>query len=346
MIARRSFVGAGAGSVLLAAAAIAAPRIVRAQAPVNLRLQGFLAPAATPQKALETLAADLKQSSGGRINLAVLPAGGAVAVTETLNAIANGILDGHYSAPSFFASRDPGFTLLGDTGAAYDSVDQRDRWFREGGGIAVARELYDRYGLYYVDQVFWPSEHIPARRAINGVDDLKGLKIRVPPGMIAEVMNRAGAAVVNLPGAEVFNALQSGVIDATDWASPGQNQEVGLYKAAKFSINASHSMPTTEVSFGKRRWESLPAEVKKLIEDGVKKMNAQLQTQLRDIDSRAIGTIKGEGVQVIDWPKAEVARLRAVTTRVQMELGARNPIARKLLDSHRAFMAKSGLSLS
>lgn len=343
MIDRRKFVGAG-GAVTITG--MAAPFVVRAQAPVNLRMQGFLAPAATPQKAFEAFAADIKQTSGGRVTIAVLPAGGAVAVTETLNAISNGVLDGHYSAPSFFASRDPGFTLLGDTGAAYDTVDQRDRWFRDGGGIAVARELYDKYGLHYVDQVFWPSEHIPSRRALNGYDDLKGLKIRVPPGMIAEVMNRAGAAVVSLPGAEVFNALQSGVIDATDWASPGQNQEVGLYRAAKFSINASHSMPTTEVSFSKKRWDGLPAEVRQMIEAGVKKMHTGLLTSLRENDTKALAQMKTDGVTVIDWNKAEVARLRAVTVRVQMELGARNPIARKLLDSHRAFMAKNGLALS
>ncbi len=339
---RRSFLQAGASA--LAVSTIGAPFVLRAQSPITLRMQGFLASSATPHKAFEAFANDLKTASSGRVAITVLPAGGAVAATETLNAISNGILDGHYSAPSFFASRDPGFTLLGDTAAAYDTVDQRDRWFREGGGIALARELYDKYGLHYVDQVFWPSEHIPSRRAIRGVDDLKGIKIRVPPGMIAEVIGRTGASVVNLPGSEVFNALQSGVIDATDWASPGQNQEIGLYKAAKFSVNASHSMPSTEVSFSKKRWDSLPAEVKTLIENGIKKMNADLQPQLRDIDNKALAQMATDGVQVITWDKAEVGKLRAITAKVQSELGEKNPIAKKIFDSHQAFMKRLGIA--
>jgi TRAP-type mannitol/chloroaromatic compound transport system substrate-binding protein len=338
---RRSFVRAG-----LATGLVGAPFVLRAQAPVNLRLQGFLAAAATPQKLFEQFAAGIKAASNGRVNISVLPAGGAVAVTETLNAISNGILDGHYSAPSFFAARDPAFALLGDTGASYRSLDEREAWLRKEGGAAIARELYDKYGLHYIEPVFWPAEHIPARRALNGFADLKGLKIRVPPGMIAEVMGRAGAAVVNLPGGEVFNALQSGVIDATDWASPSQNHAVGLYKAAKFSVNASHSMPTTEVSIGKRKWADVPAEAKKLIEDGVKKLDADLRNAMRGEDAAALDKMKGEGVTVVEWPKAEVDQLRSVTARVQMEQGGKNEIARKLLDSMRTHMGKLGYALS
>lgn len=338
---RRSLLQAGAGAL-----AFGAPFVLRAQAPVNLRMQGFLAAGATPQKLFDQFAANLKASSGGRVNIAVLPAGGAVAATETLNAIANGVLDGHYSAPSFFAARDPAFVLLGDTGASYRSVDEREVWLRKEGGIGLARELYDRYGLHYVDAVYWPAEHIPSRRALNGVADLQGLKIRVPPGMIAEVLGRGGAAVVNIAGGEVFNALQSGVIDAADWASPSQNHAVGLYKAARFSINASHSMPTTEVSIAKRRWDALPAEVKTMIQDGVRKMDADLRTAMKAEDDGALAKMRGEGVTIIDWPKAEVDKLRALTSRVQMEVGARNAMARKLLDSQRAYMARLGYALS
>lgn len=329
-----------------ASSALAAPFVLRAQAPINLRMQGFLAAAATPQKLFEQFAAGVKAASGGRANIAVLPAGGAVAVTETLNAIGNGVLDGHYSAPSFFAARDPAFALLGDTGASYRSPEERDGWFRKEGGVALARELYAGYGLHYIDQVFWPSEQIPARKALNGMNDLKGLKIRVPPGMIAEVLGRAGASVVNIPGGEVFNALSSGVIDATDWASPSQNHGVGLYRAARFSINASHSMPTTEVSIASRRWNELPAEVRKIIEDGVRKLDADLRSAMKNEDAAALEKMKAEGVAVIEWPKTEVDKLRSITARVQMEMGARNPMSRKLLDSLRGYMARLGYSLS
>jgi TRAP-type mannitol/chloroaromatic compound transport system substrate-binding protein len=330
------------GGAVAALSSFGAPFVLRAQAPINLRMQGFLAAGATPQKLFETFANNVKTASNGRVNISVLPAGGAVAATETLNAISNGILDGHYSAPSFFAARDAGFALLGDTGANYKSVDERENWLRKEGGIALARELYDRYGLYYVDAVYWPAEHIPSRKALNGVADLQGLKIRVPPGMISEVLGRAGASVVNLPGGEVFNALQSGVIDATDWASPGQNHAVGLYKAAKFSVNASHSMPTTEVSFSKRKWAELPAEVKTIIEAQVKKLDGDVRAAMKGEDDGAVTKMKGEGVTVIDWSAAEVAKLRTITAKVQADFGGRGESAKKIYDSLRGYMTKLG----
>ena len=328
-----------------AAATVTAPYVVRAQGTptMTLRMQGFLGAASPTHRAFEKFAGDIKTATNGRVVINVLPAGGAVAPPESLNAVANGILDGQYCAPSFFAGRDPAFTLLGDTGAAYNDTDTRDAWFQASGGVAIAREVYDKYGLYYVDQIYWPSEHIPAKKALNGVADLKGLKIRVPPGMIAEVLGRCGASVVNLPGAEVFNALQSGVIDATDWASPGQNLEVGLYRAAKFSVNAAHSMPTTEMSFSKKRWEAMGKEVQDIFRAEIKKMSAALKTQIKSDDTAALDKMKADGVTVVTWTKDEVAKLREVTKRVQQELGARNATARKVYDSMRDHQLKVGL---
>ncbi len=341
MTTRRELLKVGA---LALTGAVAAPFVItpsRAQS-TALKIQGFLPAASPTHRALEKYAADLKAKTNGALSIQVLPAGGAVGPTETINAVQAGILDGHYSSSSFFAARDAGFTVFGDTGASYDNVDTRDRWYREGGGEDLGKELYAASNMVYVANVFWPSEHIPARKAIKTAEDLKGLKIRVPPGMISEVFGLAGAAVVNLPAGEVFNALQSGVIDATDWASPGQNMEVGLYRAAKFSIDAAHSMPATEIAFGKRSWDRIPAEMRKLIEDEARAMSAALKTQIRADDDAAIAKMKTEGVEIVVWDKAEIAKLRGFTSQKQEELAGKSAIARKIVDSHRAFQKKVG----
>lgn len=329
---------------LAGAAALAAlPAWVRAQA-VSLKIQGFLPATNSPQQALARMAEELKAASGGRLQLQVLPGGGAVAVGEALDALRSGILDGNYTAASYFAGKDPAFTLLGDTGASFNDVAQRDKWFTEGGGAAIARDIYAKHGAHYVGPVFWPSEHIPARKAINGVEDLKGLKIRVPPGLIADILGRAGASVVNVPGGEVFNSLQSGVIDATDWASPALNVQAGLYRAAKFSVNASHSMPTTDVTVSQRKWDAMPQELKTMFEQAVARMSSGLQATLRAEDEKALASMKEQGVTVVSWPAAEVAKLRRFTAAVQQELGGRNDLARKVSESLSAFQKKSGVA--
>jgi TRAP-type mannitol/chloroaromatic compound transport system substrate-binding protein len=341
MPTRRTLLRTGAAVI---AGTVASPFVVspsRAQS-VSLRMQGFLAAASPTHRAFETFASNLKDKSGGKLVIQALPVGGAVGPAETINAMAAGILDGHYSSSSYFTARDPGFTVFGDTGASYDTVEARDRWYVDGGGEDVGRELYAQHGMAYVANVFWPSEHIPAKKALKGVADLKSLKIRVPPGFIAEYFNKAGASVVNLPGGEVFNALQSGVIDATDWASPGQNYEVGLYKAAKFSIDAAHSMPATEIGIAKPKWDALPAELKQLITAEARAMSAVLKAQIKKDDDDALAKMKTEGVDIVTWSKEEIAKLRVFTNDVQDTLAARGPIAKKVIESHRAFQKKTG----
>lgn len=341
MPSRRDILKAG----LVAPVALAAPALWTrpARAQTALKIQGFLAAASPTHRAFEAMAARLAERSGGALTIQTLPAGAVVGAPETIDAVAAGILDGHYSSSSFFAARNPGFIVYGDTGASYDDVATRDRWYSEGEGETLGRELYDAFDMHYVANVFWPSEHIPATRPLNGVADLQNLKIRVPPGMISEIFGMAGAAVVNLPGGEVFNALQSGVIDATDWASPGQNAEVGLYRVARYSIDAAHSMPATEIALSKRAWDGLADEHKALLEEEIRAMSAALREQVQADDAAALEAIRADGVTIIEWPPEEVAKLRALTSQKQDEIAGRDPIAAKIVASHRAFQEKVGI---
>jgi TRAP-type mannitol/chloroaromatic compound transport system substrate-binding protein len=158
--------------------------------------------------------------------------------------------------------------------------------------------------------------------------------------MIAEILSASGAAVVNLPGGEVFNALQSGVIDATDWASPSQNYDVGLYKAAKFSVYAAHSMAGTEVCIAKRAWDRIPADLQAMIREEVKAMSANLKATLKEQDAAAVAKYKAEGVEEIIWSAAEIGKLRENSSKIQDQIGAKSDLAKKIVDSHRTFQKK------
>jgi TRAP-type C4-dicarboxylate transport system substrate-binding protein len=336
MLRRRSLLAAPAA---LALPYVAPPALAQGS---PLRMQHFLGTNSALHRVATQFGEDVKDATGGRIQIQVLPGGAVVAPTELLDTVRNGVLDGHFAAPSWFAAKDAGFVILGDTGATFRSVDQRDRWFSEGNGVALGRALYDRFGLFYVGQFYWPGEHIPSRRAINTVEDLRGLKIRCPPGMIAEVFGRAGASVVNLPLPELFNALQSGVVDAADQANPGLNYAVGLYRHARYSVSAQHSMPTCEVSFNKRRWDGLPAEAREAITAALRKMSAAHKAAIEQEDAEALQKMRAEGITIIAWPEVEVAKLGRITAEVQDTYAARGPQAKEILDSLRAFQARVG----
>lgn len=341
MPSRRDILKAAAAAPFVLAAPAVLTRPARAQ--TTLRIQGFLAAASPTHRAFEAMAGKVSERTGGALALQTLPAGAVVGPPETINAVQAGILDGHYSSSSFFAARNPAFIVYGDTGASYDDVATRDRWYAEGEGEAIGRDLYARENMHYVANVFWPSEHIPSRVPLRGVSDLENLKIRVPPGMISEIFGMAGAAVVNLPGGEVFNAFQSGVIDAVDWASPGQNYEVGLYRIARYSVDAAHSMPATEIAFSRRVWEGLSDEHRTALEEEIRAMSAGLREQIRADDEAALERIRAEGVEIIEWEADEVAKLRALTSQKQDEIAGQDEIAARIVASHRAFQAELGL---
>lgn len=334
MLRRRTLLAAPAA---LAMPYVAPPALAQG---APLRMQHFLGTNSALHRVATQFAEDVKQATGGRVQIQVLPGGAVVAPTELLDTVRNGVLDGQFAAPSWFAAKDAAFVILGDTGATFRSVDARDRWFSEGDGVSFGRALYERFGLFYVDQFYWPGEHIPSRRALNGAEDLRGLKIRCPPGMIAEVFGRAGASVVNLPLPELFNALQSGVVDAADQANPGLNFAVGLYRHARFSVDARHSMPTCEVSFSKRRWDGLPAEARSAISAAVKTMSAAHKAAIEAEDREALEKMRAEGITIIEWPPSETAKLGRITAEVQDSYGPRTPLAGQILASLRAFLPR------
>lgn len=308
---------------------------------MTLRMQHFLGTNSALHAVAMQFADGVRDKTGGRVTISVLPGGAVVAPTELLDTVRSGVLDGQFAAPSWFAAKDPGFVILGDTGASFRDLGLRDRWFSEGEGVQHGRALYERFGLHYVDQFYWPGEHIPARRAINTVEDLRGLKVRCPPGMIAEQFGRAGASVVNLPLPELFNALQSGVVDAADQANPGLNYAVGLYRAARFSVAAGHSMPTCEVSLFKRRWDGLPAEVRDAISAGVKTLSGGHKAAIEKEDAEALAKMRAEGITIIEWPASETGKLGKIAEAVQDTYAERGPAARAMLESLRAFQAKN-----
>ena len=104
-------------------------------------------------------------------------------------------------------------------------------------------------------------------KEISSLEDYKGLKMRIP-GLGGEVVKAAGGNVVNLPGAEIPPALQSGAIDAAEWVGPYNDLAFGLYKSAKFYYYPGWHEPgsTLDSYVNLATWEKLPADIKAIVE--------------------------------------------------------------------------------
>ena len=260
----------------------------------ELKMQTFLGANASTTKAFEAMAAELKESTGGEVDITVLPGGAVVGAGETIDAIRNGLLDGQYTAPTYFAGKDAALGVLGDTLAAYPDSATRDRWFTEGGGLEIARALYDKYDLHFICPVYWPPEQIPSTVAINSVADLSGLKMRAPGGLASDLLSRAGASLVTMGVGESVTAMETGVLDATDLANVALNVALGMHNQAKYSVFARHSMAVTEMSLSKEKWDSLSPDAQAKFETACNAMSAQLRDTLSGEDAAAADKAKNE----------------------------------------------------
>ena len=117
-----------------------------------------------------------------------------------------------------------------------ETPEQMRQWLDNGGGLELARELYGRYNVFFVGGVWYGAESLVSKKPIRKLTDFKGVKIRAPQGIGQDIFQILGSAPVNLPGSEVYTALERGVVDASDWGTLSMNQDLGYHKLAPYPI--------------------------------------------------------------------------------------------------------------
>lgn len=308
----------------------------------NWTCQSFWQPGTTNQKAFEQFAADVKSESGGRIEIEALPVGAIVPPGEMLESLEAGIITCMNGGTGYFVGKDPGFVLLADFNAAYETPQQLTGWFWEGGGIELARELYGQFGAHYLGPVMWGAESIPSKEPLRNISDFNGIKMRSPEGMGAAIWRKLGVGVSTLPGTEVYTALERGKIEATDWGTLGMNDELGYSKIAAYAIYPGiHSMPMSDVSVNMSAWEGLPDDLKGVLEAATKRFNENSLAMNAELDKAMVA--KRDPDTLIAWGPDERRELRDIAKEIWAEWGGKSPMAKKVYDSHIAYLTKLGL---
>jgi TRAP-type C4-dicarboxylate transport system substrate-binding protein len=290
----------------------------------------------------------LSAMSGGNMKIDVLPTKAVVPHRETIDAVANGILDGDLNAVSYFSGRDPAFAIIGDLIAGYDTVDQVRTFCQYGGGKEILQKLYDKYTKGKVHVVGcgpYAKEAFVSTVPIRGIADFKGVKVRSPEGLAAEVFKRVGAAPVSLPFSEVYTALEKKVIDAADASAHVNNHASGMYKVAKFPIYPGiHSMAVLQFIVNKKVWDKMSKGEQETLEiwyqaayDAMRR-EADIQDQAIAAEQRA-----GKDITVIDWSNEERAKFREISVAAWYDYAAKSPLAKEALDAHLKYMKATGL---
>ncbi|KUP90798.1 TRAP transporter substrate-binding protein [Tritonibacter horizontis] len=283
--------------------------------------------------------------TGGRVEIELLPVGSVVEYNETQDAVGAGILDGHITDVSYFSGKDPAFGLIANPIGAWSSPEEMFRFMRYGGGNELMAELEAPYNLHFVGATTTGLEGFVSKKPLEGVDDLKGLKVRAPEGLIQQVFAAAGAVPVNLPYAEVFTALDKGVIDAADSTVFSTNQAQGLHDAGNHPVYPGfHSMPLVEVSMNLDKWNSLPEDLQEILTVSVRDLASDMVAQLSIKDLEAFAEAKANpNITVHNWSTGERARFRTIAMEQWENVAGQSENAQKVYDRLTTYLDKQGM---
>jgi TRAP-type C4-dicarboxylate transport system substrate-binding protein len=287
----------------------------------------------------------VKERSGGRIEIELMPVGSVVEYNETLDAVAAGILDGHVTDMSYWAGRNPAFGLLANPVGAWAAPEQMVDFIENGGGKELATELLGSYGLHFIGVTTPGLESFVSRVPITKVDDLKGIKIRAPEGLVGNVFAAAGASPVNLPASEVYTSLDKGVVDAADYSAFSVNQAQGLNDIAPNPVYPGfHSMPLIEVSINKDTWDSLPDDLKQVMEETVKELQLNWIAATAADNEKALETAQANpAITIHNWSDEERAKFRAIAQGEWQKVATQSPEAQEVFDTLTTYLREKGL---
>ncbi|MGD8842469.1 MAG: TRAP transporter substrate-binding protein DctP [Gammaproteobacteria bacterium] len=281
----------------------------------------------------------ITRMSGGRIEVKVYGAKELVPAFEVFDAVAQGTAQlghgasyywkGKSEAAQFFSAVPFGLT-----------ADEMNAWLYHGGGMELWRETYAPFGLVPmavgnsgVQMAGWFN------REINSLEDLKGLKMRIP-GLGGEVLARAGGVPVSLPGGELFTALQSGAIDATEWVGPYNDLAFGLYKAAKYYYYPGWHEPgtTLECVVNRQALETLPEELQTIVMNAARVANQDMLAEYNARNNQALKTLVQEhNVDLRPLPDEVLRHLKTLSDEVVAEIAAKDDQSRRVYEAFQTF---------
>jgi TRAP-type mannitol/chloroaromatic compound transport system substrate-binding protein len=293
----------------------------------------------------------LEAMTYGNLKIDIRPSKSVVPHRETPQAVAAGILQGDLNAVAYFAGRDPVFGILGDLIAGYDTPAQKQMFFRFGGGVEVLQKAWDKHfpgKMHVVGAGPFAKEAFVSTVPIRTVADFKGLKLRSPEGMAAEVFRRVGAAPTSIPFPELYTALEKKVVDAADASSYTNNAALGFNKIAKYPIYPGiHSMAVLQFVINKGVWDKIGPQGQAALETWYYAAWTDM-TRATDIQDRKLvaadragtGT---KGIEIVNWSQTERDKLRKVAQGAWKDVSKQSDLAKAAYDAHIKFMKTMGL---
>ncbi len=281
----------------------------------------------------------MNEMSDGRLTVSVYGAGELVPALAVFDAVSSGSVEAGHGAAYYWKGKNSATQFF--TSIPFGmNAQEMNGWLYYGGGMELWREIYAPFNIIPfaggntgIQMAGWFN------KPINSMDDIKGLKMRIP-GLGGEVWNRAGGTAVNIPGGELYTALQTGVIDATEWVGPYNDLAFGFYQVAKYYYYPGwhETGSTLELIVNKDAYEALPADLQAMVDTAARMANQDMLDEFTGRNNRALEELVNKHrVDLRPIPEEVLKELERIAHQIYDEESAKNPDFKRVYDAYMEF---------
>jgi TRAP-type mannitol/chloroaromatic compound transport system substrate-binding protein len=343
---RRKFLKSSlAATAGVAAGTLAAPAVVTAASPKVMKMQTSWPSSDIWMDFAREYVERVEKMSGGRLKIDLLPAGAVVKAFQVMDAVNDGLIDAAHTVPVYWYGKNKAASLFGTGPVFGGSATTMLAWFNTGGGKELYRELtqdimrMNVYGFLGFPMFAQPFGWF--KNPVGTAAELNGFKYRTV-GLAADLMQRMGMSVAQLPGGEIVPAMERGVIDAFEFNNPSSDSRFGAQDVAKYYYLSSYHQASEsfEFLFNKDFYDDLDDDLKAILHYAVEAASTANTASAMDNYSKDLQTLQTkDGVNVERTSKdiltAQIKAWDAIIPELE-----KDPFMKKVLDSQRAWVER------
>jgi TRAP-type mannitol/chloroaromatic compound transport system substrate-binding protein len=249
-----------------------------------------------------------------------------------------------HTAPYYFFGKDPTFAL--DCAIPFGlNSRQMSAWMWEGNGLKLTREFYANFNI-----VNFPMGNTGAqmggwyRKELKGLADIKGLKMRIG-GFGGKVLEKIGGVPQNIPGGEIYQALEKGTIDAAEWIGPYDDQKLGFNKVAQFYVYPGwwEGGPQLDFFVNQKAYDGLSSEYKAAVECAASHAHVEMQAKYDARNPAALKQLVASGTKLVRFPKDAMDAAFKESIALYNDLSGTNPAWKKIYEDYNSFRRDQNL---
>ncbi len=294
--------------------------------------------------------ASIVEKTSGELAFEPFGANELVGEFQLFDAVRRGELDAMNSFTQYWSGRMPGSVFLAAYPLGLRQPHEWDVFYYGLGGLELAREMFARFDMHYVGPVRHGANIIHSKKPVRSIEDFRGLRLRLPGGMVAELFQAAGARTTMLPGTEILGALEDDMIDAADYVGPAVNYALGFQKVAKYVsmgppgfMSIYQPVDLMDFTVGMPSWQAVSPRMRAFLDDEVKIYSHHHHARIEAADQAAWRKFEAEAVEVTRLTDEDVLAFTKLAVPRWFDWANRDADARRLFRIHLDYMMSGTL---